>query len=199
MEIAAPWWKHRLPSDTTLLRSGGISSSADVGRNLQPEPRDGSPAVAVACRFRPAASADSCCRLYELQAAPLPGIAPMWVLRWPRISASSFRPSSSGHIRPSADDGPLQSRVFLHRRNTTRQMNLSLDVRSSPRTTPESQDTLLDFLQAVVVCIQPIRSLLRCQHLSQLLPGSGRWCQIGWSRTCLKNTASMRPRCPRIW
>ena len=95
----------------------------------------------------------------------VPGIAPMYVRRWPRISASSRTPPAlmRSNSRPSARAIDLPSDVLPTPGGPTKRQDRAARLRVELAHGEELEDPLLDLLEAVVVLVEHLARVLEVE------------------------------------
>ena len=105
----------------------------------------------------------------------LPGIAPMYVRRWPRISASSRTPPSDRrtNLRPVARAMLLREARLADAGRPDEAEHRALELLRERLHGEVLEDALLDLLEAVVVLVEDLLGLLRGRSVSSLLSYQG--------------------------
>ena len=104
----------------------------------------------------------------------LPGSAPMYVRRWPRISASSRTPPSDRrtNLRPVARAIDLRERRLADAGRPDEAEDRALELLHERLHREVLEDALLDLLQAVVVLVEDLLGLVDVELvLGLLVPG----------------------------
>ena len=93
----------------------------------------------------------------------LPGIEPMYVRRWPRISASSRTPPSDmrTNLRPGGLGDRLAERRLAHAGRTDEAQDRRLQLVDALLDREVLDDALLDLLEAVVIGVEDLHRVRR--------------------------------------
>ena len=105
----------------------------------------------------------------------LPGSAPMYVRRWPRISASSRTPPSDSrtNLRPVARAIDLRERGLADAGRADEAQDRALELLHERLHREVLEDALLHLLQAVVVLVEDLLGLVDVVACSSVLSSQG--------------------------
>ena len=124
--------------------------------------RDRRGSRSTSCRSRRAGTPGCCVPAFFSDWMILPGSAPMYVRRWPRISASSRTPPSDRrtNLRPVARAIDLRERRLADAGRPDEAEDRALELLHQRLHREVLEDALLDLLQAVVVLVEDLLGLV---------------------------------------